>query len=228
MESKAEARNLIFYGKEYKGDVDELAKETVVRISDLDDKAIKYLDYLQQNGGRAKDACQHLKQALEGLTRDKVTNWRAYVYTILRGFDKDAYEAMKTAEGRRVKPPRTSRGDKSDEKKEKATMSFFELNANAPEFKPGQIWSTAAPPTGSIVATPVLNANAAVWVSDKKEEEPAEKTEEAKAEDAAKAEPGTTDASGEKEEEENEEKKEGEKQEEERKEEYKKEEDRKE
>merc|ERR1719189_1688533 len=99
---------------------------------------------------------------------------------------------MKTAEGRRIRPPRSSR-DKPSDKKEKANMSFFEFNANAPEFKPGQIWSTAAPPTGSIVATPVLNPNAAVWVSstDKKEEESAEKTEETKAEDAAEAEPGT-------------------------------------
>merc|ERR1712100_920046 len=93
--AKAESKASQLQGKEYKDGIDDLTKKTVVKATDLDDKAIKFLDYLQTRG-RANEACTHLEQALEGLSRDHVSNWKAYVYTLLRAFDQDAYKAMKT------------------------------------------------------------------------------------------------------------------------------------
>eukprot|EP00411_Alexandrium_monilatum_P074491 CAMPEP_0175565284 /NCGR_PEP_ID=MMETSP0096-20121207/39365_1 /TAXON_ID=311494 /ORGANISM="Alexandrium monilatum, Strain CCMP3105" /LENGTH=201 /DNA_ID=CAMNT_0016868567 /DNA_START=1 /DNA_END=606 /DNA_ORIENTATION=- len=146
-------RSMLFNEKEYKDGIDDLSKKTVVRATDLDDKAIKFLDYLQMNGGRAKDACQHLEtSALQGLQRDHVTNWRAYVYTLLRGFDTGAYEAMKTGEGKRVrKPLRNPRAEilSSLDKKEKFPLSTFTFNPEAAEFIPGQQWGV--PPATATV-----------------------------------------------------------------------------
>merc|ERR1719464_2051676 len=113
---KAENRGSALNGKEYKDGIDDLTKKTVVRVTDLDDKAIKFLDYLQQNGGRGKEACQFLKQALEGLTREHVGNWKAYVYTLLRTFDPEAHKAMKESEGKTARPPRGPRPEFKEKK----------------------------------------------------------------------------------------------------------------
>jgi len=71
---------------------------------------VKFFDYLQTRD-KAKEACTYLILSLEGLSRDHVSNWKAYVYTLLRGFDDGAYKAMKTADGKKARPPRV-RGEK--------------------------------------------------------------------------------------------------------------------
>ncbi|CAK0886102.1 unnamed protein product [Prorocentrum cordatum] len=115
--------------------IDELAKTTVVKPSDLDEKAVKYLDFVQANGGRGNEACTYLKSALEGMSRDHVSNWKAYVYTLLRGFDEEAYKQMKISEGKKVREPR--RGAKGDkEKKDKFPVKEFAFNVDAAEFVP--------------------------------------------------------------------------------------------
>ncbi|CAE8717194.1 unnamed protein product, partial [Polarella glacialis] len=132
-------------GKEYQESIEELAKKTAVRPTDFDDKAVKYLDFVQENGGRGKEACEYLATALEGLARDHVSNWKAYVYTLLRGFDSKAYEEMKTAEGRKARNPRV--GIRHPPKEKKAVPSDFNFNAEAVEFVPGGGNYFMAPPS---------------------------------------------------------------------------------
>jgi len=149
-ESKAESRTSEIAGKQYKGGVDELMKKTVVRVTDLDDKAVKFFDYLQTQG-KANEACSYLILSLEGLSRDHVSNWKGYVYTLLRRFDEEAYKAMKTAEGKTVRPLR-ARGEKqatqATEKKDKFPVKPFAFNPTAMEFVPGQAWATTPEVSG--------------------------------------------------------------------------------
>ncbi|CAK0790407.1 unnamed protein product [Prorocentrum cordatum] len=143
--AKAESTKDALKDKEYKDGIDDLAKATVVKPGDLDEKAVKYLDFVQANGGRGNEACAYLKGALEGMSRDHVSNWKAYVYTLLRGFDEEAYKQMKISEGKKVRPAR-AKTEKDKEKKDKFPTKQFEFNAGAAEFVPGQSWS--APPGG--------------------------------------------------------------------------------
>merc|ERR1740122_833361 len=84
--------------EEYKASLDALIAHTPVKQSDLDQKAMMLLDALQRRG-RAVEACDHLRQALDGMERERVSNWRAYIYTLLRKFDEAAYQEMKAAGG---------------------------------------------------------------------------------------------------------------------------------
>jgi hypothetical protein len=83
-----ETLNAQLEGKQYKNGLNDLIKCTVVRPNDLDAKAFNLLDEIEKRG-RAAEACQHLRQAMEGIARDKVSNWRAYVHTLLRDFDEE-------------------------------------------------------------------------------------------------------------------------------------------
>lgn len=95
-------------GKEYKDAINDLVKTTCIRPSDFDPKAFILLDTLQKHG-RLGDACAHLKKSLEGTSRDRVGNWRGYIYTLLRGFDEAAYNEVKASRTDR----RRRRGEKS-------------------------------------------------------------------------------------------------------------------
>mmetsp|Transcript_115178 Transcript_115178/g.332708 ORF Transcript_115178/g.332708 Transcript_115178/m.332708 type:complete len:204 (+) Transcript_115178:125-736(+) len=112
--------------------MNEVFKGTAVRLSDFDAKATQLMDALQE-AGKSDGACKFLSKSLEGVSRDKVTNWRAYTFTLLRRFDKDFYEAMKEQRGR----PRPRR---KDEKTTVVVQSMTPLKATAPEFVPGQTW----------------------------------------------------------------------------------------
>lgn len=136
-------------GKEYKEAVDEVVKNSVVQADDLDEKAIKFLDWVEENGGRSKEACQHLQKALEGLgTRDTVKNMSRYVYTLLRQFDEESYQAMKVSEGKKPRGPRRVAGDREIKS---AVSSSFTFNLDTADFVPGQAAWSAVPQT---VATP--------------------------------------------------------------------------
>merc|ERR1712139_30355 len=90
-------------------------------------KAVQLLDALQKEG-KAEAGCLHLKTNLEGVTREKVQNWRAYSYSLLRAFDNDIYTKMKSkAEGNR-----RAAGNKK--------KAAGELNTTAAEFTPGVWW----------------------------------------------------------------------------------------
>lgn len=120
-------------GKDYQAALQEVFKNTAARANDVDPKAVQLLDALQA-AGKADEACTHLSKSLEGVTREKVENWKAYVFTLLRAFDTEVYNAMKEARGR-PKPRR------SEKKKE---VGAFNFRTEAAEFVPGQsAWAGA-------------------------------------------------------------------------------------
>lgn len=126
--------------KPYKAAVEELVKSTEVRVTDLDAKVYKFLDYLQQQE-RAIDGVRHIKTSVESLERQRIFDWRKYLYTLLRKFDEAAYQAMKNGEEGR-KPPRTPGGRNGASPK-----AAQDMNSAAPEFVPGNLW------TGRLVGT---------------------------------------------------------------------------
>jgi len=113
-------------GKDYKDSVNELFSTTALQQRDIDQKAVQLLDAYQK-AGKAEESCQHLKTNLEGITREKVQNWRAYVYSLLRAFDSEVYNAMKEKSGgsRRSQKPKAMAGG---------------LNPKAVDFQPGVWW----------------------------------------------------------------------------------------
>lgn len=117
-------------GKPYKEFVSELYSSTALQARDIDQKAIQLLDALQAVG-KAEEGCTHLKTQLEGIAREKVQNWRAYVYSLLRAFDSDVYNSMKEKSG-------GNRRQQGQGKKEKSTPG---QNPNAVEFVPGSWWT---------------------------------------------------------------------------------------
>lgn len=115
-------------GKAYKESVTELFSSTALRQGDIDPKAIHLLDALQK-AGKAQEACEHLKKNLEGVAREKVQNWRAYSYKMLREFDIDVYNNMKAkAEGNRSRGGAGKKGGSNA------------LNPDPVEFQPGVWW----------------------------------------------------------------------------------------
>lgn len=126
--------------KAYKDTVEDIAKSTVFQPTDLDEKAVKFLDYMEENGGRAKEALEHLKKSLETVQRDSVRSMEKYVYTLLRQVDEEAYQAMKVSEGKKARLPR---GSKVPEADKKSPLGPFTFNAEATEFVPGQSWGKA-------------------------------------------------------------------------------------
>lgn len=134
--------------KEYKAAFDAIAAKSVFEVTDLDTKAVALLDELQKSG-RADEAATYLFQAVGGLERDRVKNWRAYTYTLLRGFDEKAYNAMKeSVGGRRPRGPR-EKTDKSEDKsgsKKKGPLAPFSFSPVACEFVPGKEWGGSERP----------------------------------------------------------------------------------
>jgi len=130
--------------KEYQAAVDELIKKTEVRTGDLDSKFYILLDQLQQKD-KAIEGVRHVSQCLENIEREKIFNWRAYVYTLLRKFDQAAYESLKEDMGGATPKPRGSRTPKANA--EAGGFPGIKLdaapgtNTEAPEFVPGVYWS---------------------------------------------------------------------------------------
>lgn len=126
--AKSSGPSELLKGKHYKESVQELFSSTALRPADIDQKAVQLLDALQK-AGKADAGCQHLKVSLEGIAREKVQNWRAYSYKLLRDFDSDVYNSMKAkAEGNRAR----GQGGKK--------AGAAGLNPNPVEFQPGQWW----------------------------------------------------------------------------------------
>lgn len=100
-------------GKVYKDGINNIIRTSSARPIDFDDKVFNLLDHLEkETEGRAMDACVYMTQALEGLARERVSNWRAYIYTHLKSFDEDAYKKMKADKGDK----RTRRTDRVRER----------------------------------------------------------------------------------------------------------------
>lgn len=129
MPAKPKQQTTSLQGKAYKESLSELFSTTALQARDIDQKAIQLMDAFQQVG-KADAACEHLKTSLEGIVREKVQNWRAYSYSLLRAFDADVYNSMKEKAGGN----RRQQGGK----KEKTTPG---QNPNAVEFVPGNWWT---------------------------------------------------------------------------------------
>jgi len=117
-------------GRSYWNDLNEVFKHTSAQPGDIDAKALALLDALN-DAGRAKEACAYLQKSLEGIAREKVANWYAFTYTLLKRFDPNFYEAMREQRGKNSKSHREPR----EEPKPAMTLS-----AGAPAFVPGQLW----------------------------------------------------------------------------------------
>lgn len=152
-------------GDGYDKAMDEIIanKGNDVRSGDFDMKSYCMLDWLQEHGGRASEAVGFLKQAADGVKREDIANWRAYVYTLLRKFDDSAYQEMKAATGNRRS--QNNQGDKTPvlPLNDYLTQANFfgagtaapvlvssgapkepgvkEMSAEASEFKPGEGYS---------------------------------------------------------------------------------------
>lgn len=121
----------VLQGKAYKDGIQELYSSTALQPRDIDQKACQLLDALQE-AGKGDEACQHLKTQLEGITREKVQNWRAYVYSLIRAFDSDIYQDYKKKSG----------GNRRRERNQPKPVEAAEagLNAKAQDFVPGSWW----------------------------------------------------------------------------------------
>lgn len=144
MSKKGQGKNSassLLQGKPYKDSVTDLFQSTVLQARDIDQKCIQLLDALHK-AGKADDGCKHLKVSLDGIAREKVQNWKAYTYKLLRDFDSEVYSAMKEK----------AAGSRQQKAKDKKAEDTGELKANAPEFKPGQWWA------GAVTAFPAVQA----------------------------------------------------------------------
>lgn len=128
-EGKGGSPASLLNGKSYKESVNDLFATTAMQSRDIDQKALQLLDALAKEG-KAEEGCQHLKTNLEGIAREKVQNWRAYVYSLLRAFDADIYASMKEKAG-------GSRRAAGNAGKYKPAAG---LNAKAADFQPGVWW----------------------------------------------------------------------------------------
>lgn len=148
-------------GKQYKAELEEVLKTTSVKITDLDERALALLDTYQTRG-KAKVAIERVKEAVQGLSRNEVSNWRGYVYTLLKCVDVQAYQAMKDSmdiskiargTGRpRVdsQPTRGGRAARHEQrvsevqKRSKFPVMRKDFNPQATEFVPGSDQHTAS------------------------------------------------------------------------------------
>mmetsp|Transcript_42495 Transcript_42495/g.97375 ORF Transcript_42495/g.97375 Transcript_42495/m.97375 type:complete len:400 (-) Transcript_42495:124-1323(-) len=104
-----------FGNKSYKAHVARLFTTTNVKPRHVDDKAVLLLDALAERG-RVEEACKFLTQTLEGANR--ITNWRAYIYTLLKGFDEEAYRAVKSSQSASRRKRVTERKSTAEVKEE--------------------------------------------------------------------------------------------------------------
>eukprot|EP00450_Noctiluca_scintillans_P005369 CAMPEP_0194489250 /NCGR_PEP_ID=MMETSP0253-20130528/8859_1 /TAXON_ID=2966 /ORGANISM="Noctiluca scintillans" /LENGTH=167 /DNA_ID=CAMNT_0039329689 /DNA_START=53 /DNA_END=556 /DNA_ORIENTATION=- len=130
--------------KLYKDALYDVMRWTAVMERDIDPKVLQFLDHLQQHG-KAEEACSFLKTSLEGVSRDQICKWRAYVYTLLKGFDETEYKAMlEKKQPRGIAKPR-----------ERKVQFIRPFNPLARDFVPGQLWLEAdtLPPAVDAVQT---------------------------------------------------------------------------
>lgn len=131
-------------GKAYKESLSELFASTALQARDLDQKAMQLMDALQK-AGKGEAAIAHLKTSLEGIVREKVQNWRAYIYSLLRAFDSDVYNAMKEKSG----------GNRRQQGQPK-NAPVAGQNTSAVEFVPGSWWGGDASQGTIAPAMPVM------------------------------------------------------------------------
>jgi len=116
-------------GKPYKDDLIELTKKTALSLRDFDVRALALMDLYEEKGKR-EDSLAYLAETLGKLQRDNVSNWKAYVHTLLRKANPEIYQEFKAGAG--------DRRDKKTEKKKEKGYKSTELSAKAVPFVPGK------------------------------------------------------------------------------------------
>jgi len=168
----SESLNAQLAGKAYKEAVQDIVRTTAARPSDFDAKAIVLLDALVERS-LALEACQHLEQALEGMQRDRITNWRGYVYTLLRGFDQAAYASVKAdrKQSRRRHSSRSARKARKGREKEASSGQVLLAEDSSSEIEQPGLSEEPSDVTPEALATspidllePQMNRTAAEFV----------------------------------------------------------------
>jgi len=124
-------------GKDYANTLARLAESTAVRLSDFDEKAVFLLE-AHSRKGTVTDAISHLESSLQDVDRSHTSNWRAYIYTLLKKFDEATYKEMKASGD---SPRRRRRNDSKLESKDPSSrfpLSSFVLNPEAEVFVPSK------------------------------------------------------------------------------------------
>eukprot|EP00927_Polykrikos_kofoidii_P077249 TRINITY_DN74208_c0_g1_i1.p1 TRINITY_DN74208_c0_g1~~TRINITY_DN74208_c0_g1_i1.p1 ORF type:complete len:562 (-),score=92.26 TRINITY_DN74208_c0_g1_i1:52-1737(-) len=98
------------HSSEYQVHLDRLIDETALVRGDVDRKTKALFDTLHERR-RMKEACDYLRQVLYRMPRDNVDNWSAYIYTLLKHFDPEAYDSMKSQNVERFEEARNTLDD---------------------------------------------------------------------------------------------------------------------
>lgn len=153
-------------GKDYKNALQEVCKLTPVQPGDFDAKAIRLLDALNEKG-RALEACELLQNSLKGVQRKRITNWRGYVYSLIRKVDESVYHEMKESKEKEKEENGTRRRSKKSEENllnPASAPSKKTLDKTATEFVPGKPWNTPEVVKAPEVAPKTLRKDAAELV----------------------------------------------------------------
>eukprot|EP00929_Paragymnodinium_shiwhaense_P098809 TRINITY_DN6031_c0_g1_i1.p1 TRINITY_DN6031_c0_g1~~TRINITY_DN6031_c0_g1_i1.p1 ORF type:complete len:265 (+),score=74.02 TRINITY_DN6031_c0_g1_i1:92-886(+) len=149
--------------KEVVRGLNELCEKTPMRLTDLDPKAMQYLDALDV-AGKLPAMFEYLKSCLEQVTsRDKIANWTPYMFTLIRKFDAEFYGNWRENRGR----PKAFLRDRERTSKESFKFSTT-FSSTAKEFVPGSQWMAPAassptgesPPSASTGGSPASPGNA--------------------------------------------------------------------
>ena len=84
-----------------------------------------------------------LQNSLRGVQRRRISNWRGYIYKLIRQVDESAYREMKESKEKEKENGPRRRSKKSNELETSASApSKKEFNKGASEFVPGKPWKT--------------------------------------------------------------------------------------
>ncbi|CAK9043129.1 unnamed protein product [Durusdinium trenchii] len=91
------------------------------------------------------EACEILQNSLRGVQRRRISNWRGYIYKLIRQVDESAYHEMKESREKEKENGTRRRSKKTNEGNEEnaaSAPSKKEFNKGATEFIPGKPWKT--------------------------------------------------------------------------------------
>ena len=112
-------------------------------------------------------ACELLQNSLKGVQRKRITNWRGYVYSLIRKVDESVYHEMKESKEKEKEENGTRRRSKKSEENllnPASAPSKKTLDKTATEFVPGKPWNTPEVVKAPEVAPKTLRKDAAEFV----------------------------------------------------------------
>lgn len=113
-------------------------------------------------------ACELLQNSLKGVQRKRITNWRGYVYSLIRKVDESVYHEMKESKEKEKEENGTRRRSKKSAEENllnpASAPSKKTLDKTATEFVPGKPWNTPEVVKAPEVAPKTLRKDAAEFV----------------------------------------------------------------